>query len=146
MKWIYYRNLSEYNPAHLYEVIKLRQDIFIIEQECIYDDIDGLDYESAHLLLFSEDYTLVGYLRIVPPGVKFDQLSIGRIAVKKSYRGKGLGKNLIKKGLEIAKKRGETSVRIEAQAYLEKFYTGMGFKKISNIYSVDGIPHIQMII
>lgn len=145
MKWILYHKLSDFNPEHLYEVVKLRQDIFIIEQNCIYDDIDGLDYESIHLLLFSGNDTLIGYLRIVPPGIKFDEVSLGRIAIRKSYRGKGLGKKLIEKGLEFAKERGETSVKIEAQAHLEKLYTGLGFKKVSKIYSVDGIPHIQMI-
>jgi ElaA protein len=145
MNWLLYQNFSDFNPSHLYEVVRLRQDIFIIEQNCIYDDIDGLDYKSGHLLLFSGNETLIGYLRIVPPGIKFDELSLGRIAIRKNYRGKGLGKKLIEKGVEIAKERGEVSVKIEAQAHLEKLYTGLGFKTVSKIYSVDGIPHIQMI-
>lgn len=146
MNWILYHNISEFEPAHLYEVVKLRQDIFIIEQNCIYDDIDGLDYESAHLLLLGDDTSLIGYLRLVPAGKKFDGLSLGRIAIKKKYRGKGLGKKLVKKGLTIAKKWGETSARIEAQAHLENYYADLGFKTNSEIYEVDGIPHIQMML
>ncbi len=146
MNWILYRSISEYEPAHLYEVVKLRQDIFIIEQNCIYDDIDGLDYVSAHLLLLGDNNNLIGYLRLVPAGQKFEELSLGRIAIKKKYRGKGLGAKLIKKGLAIAKDWGETSVRIEAQAHLEKYYADLGFKTTSEIYDVDGIPHIQMML
>lgn len=146
MNWILYRSISEYEPVHLYEVVKLRQDIFIIEQNCIYDDIDGLDYVSAHLLLLGDDNNLIGYLRLVPAGKKFEELSLGRIAIKKKYRGKGLGTKLIKKGLAIAKNWGETSVRIEAQAHLEKYYADLGFKTTSEIYDVDGIPHIQMML
>lgn len=146
MNWILYRSISEYEPVHLYEVVKLRQDIFIIEQNCIYDDIDGLDYVSAHLLLLGDDNNLIGYLRLVPAGKKFEELSLGRIAIKKKYRGKGLGTILIKKGLAIAKNWGETSVRIEAQAHLEKYYADLGFKTTSEIYDVDGIPHIQMML
>ncbi|CAN5181488.1 GNAT family N-acetyltransferase [soil metagenome] len=146
MNWILYHNITEFEPAHLYEVLKLRQDIFIIEQNCIYDDIDGLDYDSAHLLLHGDDDTLIGYLRLVPAGKKFDELSLGRIAIKKEYRGKGYGKNLIKKGLAIAKKWGETSIRIEAQAHLVNYYANLGFKTNSETYDVDGIPHIQMMV
>lgn len=145
MKWIFYKNLSEYEPELLYEVIKLRQDIFIIEQNCIYDDIDGLDRDSAHLLLLDESNVLLGYMRLVPPGKKFEELSLGRIAIRKEYRGNGLGKKLIKKGLAKALNGKNVSVRIEAQAQLENYYNELGFITNSETYNVDGIPHLQMI-
>lgn len=145
MKWKLYNLFEKFSPNHLYEVLKLRQDIFVIEQKCIYDDIDGLDPDSEHLLLLEPDNSLVGYLRIVPPGVKFEEYSLGRIAVEKSYRGKGLGKDLVMKGVEIVSKAGAQSIKIEAQAHLGKFYADIGFKTISDVYEVDEIPHIQMI-
>lgn len=146
MKWKLYKLFEDFLPHHLYEVLKLRQDIFVIEQKCIYDDIDGLDPDSEHLLLLESDDSLVGYLRIVPAGVKFEEYSLGRIAVEKSYRRKGLGKNLVMKGVEIVSKAGAQSIKIEAQAHLEKFYANIGFKTVSDIYEVDEIPHVQMIL
>jgi ElaA protein len=135
-----------FTPQHLYDVLKLRQDIFIIEQECIYNDIDGVDDKSEHLLLFEPDETLIGYLRIVPAGIKFDEYSLGRIAVKYSYRGRGIGKELIEKGISHVNAYGAQNIRIEAQAHLESFYKNIGFVTVSDIYTVDDIPHLQMII
>lgn len=146
MKWKLYKLFEDFSPQHLYEVLKLRQEIFVIEQKCIYDDIDGLDPDSEHLLLFKPDNNLIGYLRIVPAGIKFEEYSLGRIAIDKSYRRKGLGKNLVMKGVEIVSEAGVQSIRIEAQAHLEKFYTDIGFKTVSDVYEVDEIPHIQMIL
>lgn len=146
MDWTYYSSFDEFSPRHLYEVLKLRQDIFIIEQNCIYDDIDGLDDSSGHLLLLEPEGVLIGYLRIVPAGKKFEEYSLGRIAIKHSHRGQGLGKTLVEKGIEKVEKAGEQSIRIEAQAHLENFYKDIGFKTVSDIYDVDEIPHLQMIL
>lgn len=147
MHWIYYNQFSEFDVIRLYEVLKLRQDIFIIEQNCIYDDIDGLDEFCSHLLMYSENNKLTGYLRIVPAGKKFNQVSLGRIVVRKNSRGKGLGKNLIKKGLSLAKTYQDSgsAIMIEAQAHLEEYYQELGFKTISERYDVDDIPHLQMV-
>lgn len=146
MYWTFYNSLVEFTPQHLYEVLKLRQKIFIIEQECIYNDIDGLDDTSKHLLLLEKDEALIGYLRIVPAGSKFKECSLGRIAINRSHRGQGLGKKLVKKGIEKVEKTGEQNIRIEAQAHLENFYKDIGFKTVSDIYDVDEIPHLQMIL
>lgn len=146
MKWKLYSSFEDFTPHHLYAVLKLRQNIFIIEQNCIYDDIDGLDPESMHLLLLEPDESLIGYLRIVPSGVKFDEFSLGRIAVRQSHRRKGIGKDLVQKGIEIVSETGAQSIIIEAQAHLENFYGDIGFKTVSEIYEVDEIPHLQMIL
>lgn len=146
MKWTFYNNLSDCNPSHLYEILRLRQDIFIIEQDCIYNDIDGLDTVSSHLLLFDDKEVLMGYLRIVPAGRKFNDISLGRIAIRKPFRGRGFGKELIKKGLQTAFKSETKAVRIEAQAHLETYYEDLGFYTRSELYDVDGIPHVQMVL
>lgn len=145
MNWIHYQSIEQFTPNHLYAVLKLRQEIFIIEQDCIYPDIDELDPHSEHLLLFDEKSELIGYLRIVPAGMKFQEVSLGRIIVDMSHRGTGLGKRIVKKGMELVLKKGEDSIRIEAQHHLENFYSELGFKTTSKPYDVDGIPHIEML-
>lgn len=146
MTFTYYSSFNELTPHHLYDILKLRQDIFIIEQNCIYDDIDRLDRESGHLLLHSTSESLIGYLRIVPPQIKFDEYSLGRIAIKSDNRGKGLGKMIVEKGIEKVQALGARDIRIEAQAHLIKFYENIGFKSVSAAYDIDGIPHLQMVL
>ena len=145
MKWIYYPEFEQFNPVHLYEVIKLRQDVFIIEQDCIYDDLDLLDLQASHLLLFDSE-RLAGYLRILPAGVKFNEVSIGRIVIPLEKRNTGTGKRLVEKGIQLALEAGATKIRIEAQHHLEGFYENLGFKTESKPYDVDGIPHIEMLL
>jgi len=132
-------------PEYLYQALKLRQDIFILEQTCFYHDIDNLDQISLHLFLTSES-EIAGYLRIVPPENKFKEVSLGRILIASDFRGKKLGYKLVEKGIEVATEYFEGPVRIEAQEYLQRFYSGLGFKKDSKIYEVDGINHLQMIL
>jgi ElaA protein len=136
--------MDEFTSQHLYDVLKLRQDIFIIEQECIYGDIDNLDKQSAHLLLLDTDNSLIGYLRIVPAGTKFTECSLGRIAVKNSFRGQGIGKKLVQKGVLQINATKTQDIKIEAQAHLENFYKDIGFVTVSDVYNVDDIPHLQM--
>lgn len=141
-----HKHVTEFNnlsPADVYNILKLRQDIFIIEQNCIYDDIDQIDLISEHLM-FYDGKTLAAYTRIVPAGAKFDEISIGRIVIHPKYRGEGLGKEIINKSLGILRKREIKCVKIEAQTYLKNFYESFGFNKISDNYDVDGIPHIEM--
>ena len=100
MQWKHIARFSDFSPSDLYEALKLRQDVFIIEQDCIYGDLDGIDLQSEHLLLF-EDGLLAGYSRIVPAGLKFAVPSIGRIVVRHELRGRNLGRKLVKKSIEI---------------------------------------------
>jgi len=146
MTWTLYNSFDEFTPRNLYDVLKLRQDIFIIEQNCIYDDMDGLDAKSRHVLLLDAGNILAGYLRILPPDIKFEEYSLGRIAVKKDYRGQGLGRKIVQKGIDTVRSSEARSIRIEAQAHLEDFYKETGFITVSGIYSVDDIPHLQMIL
>lgn len=144
MNWNLYDSLSQFPPKHLHAVLRLRQNVFIIEQDCIYPDIDELDEISEHLLLFIES-ELAGYLRVVPEEEKFKEISLGRIVVDEKYRGKGFGKKLVQKGIDILEQKGIDKIRIEAQLYLEVFYTDLGFVTKSSPYEVDGIPHIEML-
>lgn len=144
MKWIHYHSFSELPAGVVYDLLKLRQDIFIIEQDCIYEDIDNVDKQSGHLVL-QDGGRIAGYARIVPPGVKYTEASIGRIVIEKSYRNSGLGKELVLRALQITDEAGFNNVRIEAQAYLQKFYTSLGFRASGSVYDLDGIPHLEMV-
>jgi len=143
MIWKIIYEFNQFEAIDLYMVLKLRQDIFIIEQNCIYDDIDSLDIISTHLLLYDNE-TLAGYCRIVPEGEKFNAPSIGRVVINPKYRSLGKGKELMNKALDLLKDQNESTVVIEAQLYLERFYESLGFVKRSDPYEVDGITHILM--
>ncbi|MDX1640616.1 MAG: GNAT family N-acetyltransferase [Balneolaceae bacterium] len=144
MQWIHALSMDDLSVLDLYKMLKLRQDIFIIEQDCIYDDIDNIDPFCEHLLL-KDGNKVIACSRIVPAGKKFDDPSIGRIAVDKNYRGRSLGKKLVQKSLDILSKTNTDAVIIEAQSYLLAFYESLGFQKTSDAYPVDGIPHNKMI-
>lgn len=137
---VLYKNFESLSSRNIEDLFKLRQQVFIIEQQCFYEDIDGLDGQAGHLLFYDEDL-LAAYLRIFRPGVKYSEASLGRIVVEKAYRGTGLGKTLIEKGISLCE---GASIRIEAQAALKEYYQKLGFKAEGEIYPVDGIDHIQM--
>lgn len=143
MQWIHASNFQEISATDLYQILKLRQDVFIIEQGCNYQDIDNLDPCSEHIFLKNGEQ-IVAYSRLVPAGKKFENPSIGRIVTSKSVRGKGYGKELVQRSLTILKDREFKTVIIEAQSHLQKFYESLGFQKISEPYDVDGILHIKM--
>jgi ElaA protein len=145
MEWIYYDSFESIGAHHLYEILKLRQLVFIIEQNCIYEDIDDYDQTAAHLLLLKNG-ELAGYSRLLPPGKKYNEASVGRIVVSPDFRKLGYGKDVVTKSIEILKNQGHKNIRIEAQAYLKTFYSDLGFTEDSEIYPVDGIPHLQMIL
>lgn len=144
MQWIHARSLSDLSPDDLYQMLKLRQDVFIIEQECIYHDIDNIDPVCEHLLLKDES-DVIACSRIVPEKIKFEYPSIGRITVQKQYRMRGLGKKMVQQALDVLAEKNIDTVIIEAQSYLLTFYESLGFKKISEAYPVDGISHHKMI-
>ena len=134
---------DELSSKQLEEVFRLRQRVFIIEQECFYEDIDGSDEQALHLMFYDAG-KLAAYLRIFPQGIKYEtEASLGRIVVEPAFRGTGLGPELIKKGIEICK---DQPIRIEAQAALKEYYRDLGFKEEGKIYVVDGIDHLQMVL
>ncbi|MBD3616515.1 MAG: GNAT family N-acetyltransferase [Gracilimonas sp.] len=138
---IIYKTFKELSSKQLEDVFRLRQQVFIIEQNCFYEDIDGYDDTANHLLFYEGD-KLAAYLRVFEPGLKYEgEASLGRIVVSKNFRGTGLGAKLVKKGIELC--RG-VPIRIEAQAALKAYYNQLGFKEEGEVYSVDDIDHLQM--
>lgn len=137
-----YKTFDELSPAEIMDALRLRQNVFIIEQNCFYEDIDGTDPKAEHLLYYDGE-TLAAYLRIYPRGIKYsDEASLGRIVVAPAYRGTGIGPKLIEDGL---RRCDCNAVRIEAQAALRAYYNRLGFKEEGEVYSVDDIPHLQMV-
>lgn len=140
-----WKTFDQLSKEELYELLSLRQSIFVVEQKSWYLDADGLDNCSLHLLIKLNDI-LLGYLRLLPPKIKYDTPSIGRIAISKNYRGKKIGSRLVKEGIQKSLETFSThSLTISAQEYLIKFYEDHGFKVFGGVYDEDGIPHIQMV-
>ncbi|MBF26109.1 MAG: GNAT family N-acetyltransferase [Flavobacteriales bacterium] len=138
--------LKTYNELSidlLYQVLKIRQEVFIIEQNCNYLDADNYDQCSSHLLGFI-DGELIAYMRIVNPGNIYKHLSLGRILVKKKYRNEGVGKQLMSKAISLFAMN-HTTIVLSAQYYLLNFYKEFGFEVIGDKYLEDNIPHIKMI-
>jgi ElaA protein len=144
MKQICYESFADIPASLLYEILKLRQDVFIIEQQSIYEDIDRLD-QSSHHILFLEGDQLAAYSRILPAGMKYEEASVGRIIVAPGFRGKGIGRELVRQSVSHLRKTYSGAIRIEAQAHLQEFYREFQFRPEGNVYDMDGIPHIQMV-
>ncbi len=136
---------EEMSTRQLYDVLKLRSEIFVVEQECIYLDPDGKDQPAYHLLGYEGDM-LAAYTRIFAPGDYMDRASIGRVAVAEACRGRGYGREIMKASLEAVVDILECNeVAISAQAYLRQFYADFGFEISGDEYLEDGIPHIKML-
>ena len=141
------KKFDELTARELYDVLKLRQDVFVIEQTCIYPDMDGCDFLCRHALLRNNDGELIGYLRILPPGQTFDTAAIGRVLVQEDARGRGAARQLMTEALNfILDTLMQRQVKLSAQRYLVKFYESLGFAAISEGYVEDGIPHIDMML
>ena len=138
---------EELSLRDLYSILKLRQEVFIVEQDCVYLDCDDKDMESYHLMGLSESGELVSYSRILPPGLSYDDAaSIGRVLTGKSTRGSGKGHDLMKVSLMYCQLLFEdVAIRISAQCYLIEFYSSLGFETVGESYLEDGIPHIEMV-
>lgn len=136
------RAFTELTVAELYAITALRESVFVVEQACPYLDADGLDPVSRHLWATADEGAIHAYCRIVPAGVKFTEISIGRVITAPVARGTGLGKELVRRGLAAC---GPVAVRIGAQAHLERFYGELGFVRASEPYDEDGIPHVEMV-
>jgi ElaA protein len=141
------KSFQELSVVELYELMKLRLEIFVVEQNCPYQDADGKDLKSLHLMGYSNDGVLVTYCRILPAGVSYAEVSIGRVVSSSLVRGSGTGKQLMVEALKcIQQKFGNISVRISAQSYLLKFYESFGFRSIGKEYLEDNIPHMEMLL
>ena len=129
----------------LYTILTLRTNVFVIEQACPYPEVDGKDPNCLHLL-GTINGELVAYLRILPAGLRYDEVSIGRVVVKPIHRGKGLGRLMMEQAIHcITNEWKESQIKIGAQAYLEKFYQSLGFEPVSEVYLEDDIPHLDML-
>ncbi len=140
------KKFEELNTKELYAIMQLRLAVFSVEQNCAYQDADGKDLKCVHLSGFDEENDLIVYSRIVPAGISFNEVSIGRVITSAKARGTGAGKELMKKSMEfIEKQYGKVPVRIGAQCYLIKFYSSFGFEISGEEYLEDNIPHIEML-
>lgn len=129
----------------LYAILRLRSEVFVVEQNCVFQDMDNKDQQCHHLMGWKGNL-LAAYTRLVPPGVSYEQASIGRVITSPLARGGGLGKTLMEKSIEeLTNLYGPGIIKIGAQLYLKKFYQSLGFKQIDDIYDEDGIDHIHMI-
>ena len=134
------KKFDELTVDELYDILKLRVDVFVVEQNCPYPEIDDKDQNAYHIWLKDED-RIVSYLRVLDKGVSFEDAALGRVISAK--RRKGYGTIVLKEGIRIAKEKfGADKITIEAQVYARKFYENVGFKKVSEEFLEDGIPHI----
>lgn len=140
-----HKPFTELTTAELYEILYLRQEVFIVEQNCPYQDCDRKDLKSLHLMGWGENNDLIAYCRIVAPGISYDEVSIGRVITKPAFRKYGFGKILIAEAIKIIEKYyGNVPIRIGAQSYLLNFYAAFGFQTLEP-YLEDGIPHHIML-
>lgn len=138
--------LEGLRPADLYDCLALRSAVFVVEQHCVYLDPDGADHHSTHLLGRDAAGALCAYLRIVDPGVKYPEPSLGRVLTSPAVRGAGLGRALLAQGLHHCLQQWPgRGIRISAQAHLERFYAAFGFEAVGSAYLEDDIPHIEML-
>ena len=139
------KSFKELTNFELYEILKIRSEIFVVEQNCIYNDPDGKDRDATHMII-REKNEIVGYIRLLKRGVSYiDSPSIGRVLVAKNARGKGIARNLMVVGIDyIIKNWNEKHITIGAQEYLKEFYKSLGFVGISDVYDDEGIPHLDM--
>jgi ElaA protein len=141
------KKFEELTPHELYAVMKLRSEVFVLEQNCIYLDADDKDQASFHLMGSNEKNAVMAYCRIIPPGISYTECSIGRVVTHADVRKEGAGKELMKKAIDECRRlfTGQ-SIKIGAQLYLHKFYSSLGFVQTSEIYLEDGIEHIEMLL
>jgi ElaA protein len=131
--------------GELYSILRLRNEVFVVEQNCVFQDADNKDQESFHLMGWIGDH-LAAYTRIVPKGVTFPYNSIGRVVTSPASRKGGVGKALMQKSIEVCEELfGKDTIKIGAQLYLKKFYEGFGFVQTGEAYDEDGIDHIHML-
>ncbi len=138
------KKFDELNVTELYHILRLRSAVFVVEQDCVYEDIDGKDFKAIHVIGY-KDTEVVAYTRIFKPGDYMEKASIGRVVVKQSERKYGYGVAIMKASiLAVEHHFNEQEIQISAQYYLKKFYNSLGFIENGDTYLEDGIPHIFM--
>lgn len=138
------KRFEELSADELYEILKVRVEVFVVEQKCAYQDVDNKDRYAYHVYL-KDETGIKAYLRVIDKGVSFEEVSIGRVLTLE--RGCGLGARILLEGIKVAKeKMNAHRIKIEAQSYAKAFYEKAGFIQVSGEFLEDGIPHIQMIL
>lgn len=133
------------SAAELYELLQLRSEVFVVEQDCVFLDLDGADAQALHLM-GRRAGQLLAYARCLPAGVKFAECSLGRVVTRRSVRGSGLGHDLLRRALGVVIAQwGPQAIRIGAQAQLKEFYAAHGFVDVGRPYVEDGIDHLEMV-
>lgn len=144
MDW-FLKEFDELSLDELYEILKLRAEVFVVEQDCVYNDLDDKDQMAMHLFL-KDGGEIIAVSRILPENVAFEDMAIGRVIVKKEYRGHGIAKKIMQKAIDyIIKDLKNDKIRLSGQAYLVRFYEDLGFKKVSDVYLEDGIDHFEFL-
>ena len=141
-----FKSFIELTASELYDILKLRSEVFVVEQHCVYLDTDDKDQSAYHFCGWLKG-RLVAYTRILPPGISYPEASIGRVVTSPEFRKTGIGRTLMQKSIDIAFNQfNNPTIKIGAQVYLHEFYTTLGFKLSSEEYIEDGIPHIEMLL
>lgn len=139
------KTFDQLTTSELYAILQLRSEVFVVEQDCVYQDIDGKDQKALHVIGKIKD-DVVAYTRIFKPGDYFNEASIGRVVVKDTVRKDGLGTTIMNASIKVIENElQETMIHLSAQTYLKRFYNSLGFKEIGEEYLEDGIPHIGML-
>ena len=143
--WVW-KSFNELTAPECYGMLQLRNQVFVVEQQCIFQDADNKDQVSYHHMGW-DGGRLVAYARVVPAGISYPEISIGRVTTNPHFRNKGIGRELMIRSIAmIHKEFGYQSIKIGAQLYLQKFYESLGFERSSDIYVEDGIQHIEMML
>ena len=139
------KSYQELTRDELYALLRLRSEVFVVEQDCVYQDIDDKDQKALHVLGWVGDQ-LAAYTRCFGPGDYFEYPAIGRVVVREAFRGKGLAKLIMQASIQAVESRhGEQPIKLSAQTYLLQFYRDLGFETVGEEYLEDGIPHMAMV-
>lgn len=145
MQW-HLKSFEQLSGDEVYRILQARVSVFMLEQNCLYPEIDGKDGQSHHLFA-EQNGQIAAYCRLLPPGLSYPQASIGRVLVADDFRGGGLARELMTRAIAfLVEELGEREIKIQAQHYLENFYGSFGFRAISDVYPEDGIPHVDMLL
>lgn len=145
IKW-FSKKLDELSARELHKLLQFRVSVFVVEQNCPYQECDDKDLEAIHLFGQNRNGGIVACARILPPGVSYSEPSVGRVAVHADYRMSGIGNEVMRKTIDFIEEfYNEKTIRISAQQYLKQFYSDLGFEQVSEMYLEDDIPHIEML-
>lgn len=138
------KHFTQLSPGELYNIMRLRNEVFIVEQQCVFQDADGKDMDAHHVMLYNDEQ-LVAYARLLAPGVSHPEMSIGRVVTSIAARGTGAGRKIMLYAMDACTRMyGKGPIKIGAQLYAKEFYAALGFTQTSDIYDEDGIDHIEM--